>query len=111
MTWNNHTESGNWLIGFTGGVNIVGLDTNGNLLGSAGTVVTEGVDGTWIGVNKQDRTGTTQMTGDYKDVTDLVVSTGTMATTVCSKTWRSPSQHFDTAKSGLDFVTALAKLL
>jgi hypothetical protein len=77
VTWKNHTESDNWCAGFTGGVNIQGGDDQGNLIASAGTVVTAGVDGSqwWCGggANSQDRAGTTQMTGDYRDVTELTV--------------------------------------
>lgn len=82
VTLSGTIEDDNWFGGYTGGVHVIGTDDYGNLLAqtsvNAAGVVDDpawGVCGTWELVCSSSRSlgASLQMTGDFKDVTHLVV--------------------------------------
>jgi hypothetical protein len=76
LSFSSHIEDDNWFGGYTGGVTIFGTDQKGDILAVTpqSTVLQAGVCGEWeFCGNYQNATGQVLMTGDYHDVTDLVI--------------------------------------
>lgn len=78
LSYKSHVEDDNWFGGYTGAVTVFGTDQKGDILATTpeSTVMHAGVCGTgekWFCGNQQEVTGGVQMTGDYHDVTGLVI--------------------------------------